>query len=115
MGEELNVELQNEVIEELKTELSGQPTFNLDVLKIKVIGAIREVKLARKYEEAGYTDEQIKRDLYKYYSTVKNLALYDFAQIGAPFEISHSENSVSRTWTSRSAILKGVTPLAKII
>lgn len=115
MGEELNVELQNEVIEELKTELSGQPTFSLDVLKIKVIGAIREVKLARRYEEAGYTDEMVKKDLWKFYSVIKNLALYDFAQTGAPFETSHSENSVSRTWTSRSAILKGVTPLARII
>ena len=67
MGEELNVELQNEVIEELKTELSGQPTFNLDVLKIKVIGAIREVKLARKYEEAGYTDEQIETEFNNFY------------------------------------------------
>lgn len=109
MGEALNIGLQDNIIAELKVELSGQPTFNADVLTLKVKNAIREVKSKRNYKVTSYTDEQIEQDLYdNYFSTIKNLALYDFAQMGAPFESSHSENSISRSWVNRDDILKNV-------
>lgn len=115
MAYEPGLELQEEVVNELVVELSGQPTYNKELLVIKVKSAIREVKQARMYTEAEYTDEQIKKDLGKYFSTVKELALYDYSQIGAPHETSHTENSTSRTWTSREKILSGVRPLAKVV
>ena len=116
MDEAMNVGLQEEIIAELTIELSGQPTFNADVLAVKVKSAIREVKNRRNYQATSYTDEQIEKDLYdNYYSTIKNLALYDFAQIGAPFESSHSENSTSRSWVSRDEIFKGVHAFVQVL
>ena len=60
--------------------------------------------------------EQIEKDLYdNYFSVIKNLALYDFAQIGAPFESSHSENSISRNWVNRDEIFKGVHSFVQVL
>lgn len=115
MDEAMNAGLEQEIIAELTIELQKQPTFNAEILAIKVRNAIRELKMKRNYVATSYTDEQIEKDLYNYYSTIKDLALYDFAQIGAPFESSHSENSVSRTWISRDDILKGVHAFVKVL
>lgn len=115
MDENMSVGLQDEIVAELAAELDKQPTFNMDVLRIKVANAMREVRLKRNYQASSYTDEQIEADLYNYYSVIKNLALYDFAQIGAPFESSHSENSTSRSWISRDEITKYVFPFVKIL
>lgn len=115
MDEAMNVGLEQEIIAELTIELSGEPTFNADVLAVKVRNAIREVKMKRNYTATSYTDKQIEQDLYNYYSTIKNIALYDFAQIGAPFESNHSENSINRTWISRDDLLKGVHAFVKVL
>ncbi|MGN0378534.1 MAG: hypothetical protein ACI4EU_02990 [Butyrivibrio sp.] len=116
MDEAMSVGLQDEIISELTTELQGQPTFNADVLAIKVKNAIREVKNRRNYAATSYTDEQIEKDLYdNYYTNIKNLALYDFTQIGANFETSHSENSTSRTWVEREKMFNGIIPFAKVL
>ncbi len=102
------MDLEQEIIAELTVELSGQPTFNEKILSLKVKNAIREVKMKRNYQVTSYDDEQIEKDLYNYYSVIKNVALYDFAQLGAPFENSHNENSISRTWANRDELFKGV-------
>lgn len=102
------MDLEQEIIAELTVELSGQPTFNEKILSLKVKNAIREVKMRRNYQVTSYDDEQIEKDLYNYYSVIKNVALYDFAQLGAPFENSHNENSISRTWANRDELFKGV-------
>ena len=116
MDEAMSVGLQDEIIAELTVELSGQPTFNADLLAIKVRNAIREVKMKRNYQATSYTAEQIEKDLYdNYFSVIKNLALYDFAQIGAPFESSHSENSISRNWVNRDEIFKGVHSFVQVL
>lgn len=109
------MDLEKEIIEELTIELSGEPTFNADVLAIKVKNAIREVKMKRNYQVTSYDENQIENDLYNYYAVIKNIALYDFAQIGAPFENSHSENSISRSWVSRDDLFKGVHSFVEII
>ena len=112
MDENMGVGLQEELIADLKLELEKEPTFDLSVLTQKVVNAIREVKRARKYP-SYYTDEQISTDLYEYYSNIRNLALYDYNKIGAEFENSHNENSISRTWTDRVKLFSGVLPLAR--
>lgn len=112
MDEMMNVGLQDELINDLTAELEGQPTFSSSLLKQKVVGAIREVKRARKYP-SYYTDEQINKDLYEYYSNIRNIALYDFSQVGAPFEESHNENSVNRSWSDRNKLFSGVLPLSR--
>ena len=112
MDEMMNVGLQDELISDLTAELEGQPTFSSSLLKQKVVGAIREVKRARKYP-SYYTDEQINKDLYEYYSNIRSIALYDFSQVGAPFEESHNENSVNRSWSDRNKLFSGVLPLSR--
>lgn len=116
MAEALNSKLQNDIVEELKAELQDQPTFSDSIISIKVKSAIREVRNRRNYQATSYTDEEIENDLYNnYFSVIKNLALYDFAQSGAPFEMSHSENSISRTWSSREDILRCVHAFVQVL
>lgn len=115
MDEAMSVGIEQEIIAELTIELQRQPTFNAEVLAIKVRNAIREVKTKRNYIATSYTDKQIEEDLYNYYTVIKNVALYDFAQIGAPFENSHSENSTSRSWIDRDDLFKGVHAFVKVL
>lgn len=112
MDETMSVGLQEELIADLTIELSKEPTFDSSVLTQKVINAIREVKKARKYP-SFYTDGQISKDLYEYYSNIRNIALYDFNKIGAEFEESHNENSISRIWVERNKLFNGILPLAR--
>lgn len=115
MDEAMNVGLQEELIAELTIELQNEPTFNADILKIKVLNAIREVKMKRNYIATSWTDEKIEQDLYNYYSVIKNIALYDYNQIGADFESSHSENSINRTWINRDELFKGIHSFVKVL
>lgn len=115
MDKAMNVGLEQEIIAELTIELQGEPTFNAEILAVKVRNAIREVKMKRNYTATSYTDMQIEKDLYNYFSTIKSVALYDYNQIGAEGEQSHSENSVSRTWVSRDELFKGVHAFVKVL
>lgn len=112
MDEAMGVGLQDELIADLTLELGDEPTFNADILKQKVIGAIRETKRARKYP-SYYADEQIQTDLYEYYSNIRNIALYDYNQIGIEFQSSSTENGVSRTYTDRNKLFAGIIPFSK--
>lgn len=108
-------ELQEEIVTDLTTELKEDDDFSSDILAIKVKNAIREIKSARMYPES-YTDAMIEKDLEtKYYSTIVNLARYDYNQIGAEGENSHSEGDVSRSWVDRKEFFNGVTPFVKIL
>ena len=113
MDEAMGLTLQDEIIADLTLELGAEPTFNENALRQKVINAIREVKTARKYP-SYYTEEQIARDLYNFYSNVRNIALYDYNKIGGEFEQSHNENSVNRSFVDRNSLFGGVIPLCKL-
>ena len=110
----MDVGLQDEIVAELTVELQDEPTFNVNILAIKVKNAIREVKMKRNYQATSYTDEQVEKDLYNYFSVIKSVALYDYNQIGAEGEQSHSENSISRTWVDRDDLFKGVHAFVKV-
>lgn len=105
----------NEIVEELTIELKNDATFDADILTIKVKNAIKEVRMKRNYVATSYTEKQIAEDLNNYYSVIKNVALYDYNQIGAEGEQSHSENSVSRTWVNRNDLFKGVCAFVKVL
>lgn len=109
----MNVGLQDELIADLTLELKDEPTFSSDKLKQKVINAIREVKRARKYP-TNYTTEMIDKDLYEYYSNIRNISLYDYNQIGIEFQTTSSENGVSRAYMDREKLFSGIIPLAKL-
>lgn len=110
----MDVGLQDEIVAELTVELQDEPTFNVNILATKVRNAIREVKMKRNYQATSYTDEQVEKDLYNYFSVIKSVALYDYNQIGAEGEQSHSENSISRTWVDRDDLFKGVHAFVKV-
>lgn len=115
MDETMNVGLEQEIIAELTIELQGEPTFNADILAIKVRNAIRELKMKRNYSATSFSETDIEKDLYNYYSTIVNIARYDYNQLGAEGESSHSENSVSRSWVDRDDLFRGVHAFVKVL
>ena len=94
--------LVNGILEDLGTELGLTEESDLAVLSSKVRNAYREVKRARNYQ-SSHTQEFIDRDMEGFYSNIRELALYDFNQIGAEGQVNHSENGTSRVWKDRRA------------
>ena len=100
--------LLNEILEDLGNELElSEGDSKIAALTSKIKNAIREVRLKRNYPE-HFTEEQIVKDLQKHYSNIRELALYDFNQVGAEGQTSHNENGTNRTWKSRNECLIGV-------
>lgn len=99
--------LVNEILEDLTTELGLAEEFDLAVLTSKIRNAYREVKRTRNYQ-SSHTQEFIDRDMESFYSNIRELALYDFNQVGAEGQTSHSENGTSRAWKERRECLNGV-------
>lgn len=107
--------LEQEIFADLSAELSvSDENFNETLLLSKVRNAMREVKRARNYPKS-YTDRQIEADMYDYFSNIRNIALYDYNQIGSEFEKGHSENSVNRTWSDRTSLFNGICPFVRVI
>lgn len=113
MDESMTVGLQAELIADLTIELQKEPTFDSSVLTQKVVNAIREVKKERKYP-SYYSSEQIDKDLYEFYSNIRNLALYDYNKIGSEGQTDHLENGTSRSYVDRKSLFSGVLPLSRI-
>lgn len=106
-------DFENAIVEELKIVLGLQDgDSDIKILEIKVRGAIRAVKVARNYQ-SSHTDEFIQADLKQFVNQIQDIALYDFNQIGAEGQVSHNENSISRTWKDRRECFAGIVPLAK--
>lgn len=109
MDEAMSVGLKDEIIAELTVELKNQPTFDAEILAIKVRDAYRKVRSRKCYENTSYTEEQIEKHLYEnHYQDIKDIALYNFNMIGAEFQKSHSENGTSRTWRTEDEILGNI-------
>lgn len=113
MDNSMTVGLQDELIADLTTELSGEPTFDASILRAKVINAIKEVKKARKYP-SYYPSYLVDRDLDEYYSNIRNIALYDYNMVGTEGQQSHSENGISRSYVDRNSLFNGVLPITRL-
>ena len=107
----ISVGLQDELIADLTIELKDEDSFDASVLTQKIVNAIREVKNIRRYP-LYYSDDQIQKDLYKHYSVIRMIALFDYNWRGADGEKSHSENGVSRSYVDRKTLFNGVLPLS---
>lgn len=108
-------EMQTELIEDLTAELTiTDACFNSDLLTVKVKNAIKDVKRARNYP-SSYTDEMINADIVRYYAQARAIALYDYNQVGAENEESHSENNISRSFLDRNKLFAGITPFSRVI
>lgn len=103
----------NEIFNDLSIELDVQDEDS-PMLLSKVKSAYREVKGIRSYP-TDCTDDFICSDMERYYYNVKNLALYDYNQIGVEGESSHNDNTGTRTWFSRNTYLEGVVAICTLI
>ena len=103
-----------EIIEELKTELSETEgeKFSLTLLTSKVKGAYRDVKTARRYP-LNYSEAAIENDMQNYFSQVKEIARYDYNQIGAEGQTQYSQDGVSVHYVEREKLFYGVLPIAQ--
>lgn len=107
--------LKTEITSLLTTELQNEDGFDPDLLESKVALAIKDVMGRREYGNSHYTDEKILEELStRYFTTITNLARYDYNQSGAEGQKNHSENSVSRTWYDRNKMLSDVHAFVKI-
>lgn len=107
--------LKTEITSLLTTELHNEDGFDADLLESKVTLAIKDVMARREYGNSHYTDEKILEELStRYFTTITNLARYDYNQSGAEGQKNHSENSVSRTWYDRNKMLSDVHAFVKI-
>ena len=97
-----------EIFEDLTTELGLIKETDKAVLTSKVKNAYREVKRTRNYQ-SYHTQDFIDNDMKNFYSNIRELALYDFNQVGGEGQISHSENGTSRAWKDRKECFNGIT------
>ena len=105
--------MKEEIFEELKTELTitEGDKFNESLLISKVNSAYRAVKTARKYP-LSYTDAMIEHDMEKYYTQVRDIALYDYNQIGAEGQTQFTQDGVTVHYLERDKLFYGVLPIA---
>lgn len=96
-----------EILEDLKTELGLKKESDVAVLASKVKNAYREVKRARNYQ-SYHSQEFVDKDMENFYSNIRELALYDYNQVGVEGQVSHNSNGTSRTWKDRKECLSGV-------
>ena len=97
-----------EILEDLTTELGLKKDSDIAVLTSKVKNAYREVKRTRNYQ-SYHTLDFIDNDMEYFYSNIRELALYDYNQVGVEGQVSHNSNGTSRTWKDRKECLSGVT------
>lgn len=107
-------EMKEAIVEGLTIELKSDPDFSQEVLSEKVDNAVNEIKLHRRYSQAGYTDTMIESDIAQFYSNIRGLALYDYNMSGVEGQSSSQENSIMRTYVNRNRMFNGITPLAKL-
>lgn len=108
-------EMITDLIADLTTELTiTDPNFNSTLLTSKVNNAVKDVKRARNYP-SSYTDEMIDTDIVRFYTQARAIALYDYNQVGAENEESHSENNISRSFLDRNKLFAGITPFSRVI
>ena len=106
---------ETELNTDLAAELTGSGIEPLtDVLAIKVKAVVRELLSIRGYENSGMTDEEIEADIERYYTQCMNVARYDYNQLGAEGEETHSENGISRKYVERGRLWSGVVSYAKV-
>ena len=105
----------NELYTDLAAELTGSGVEILpEVLAVKIKAVVRELMQIRNYGHSGMTDDEIETDIDRYYTQCMNVARYDYNQLGAEGEESHSENGISRKYIDREKLWSGVVPFAKV-
>ena len=99
----------NEILESLEKSLGVTEESDITILTEILNDAIAEIISARKYP-SGMSAEEIEADMQNYISNVKKLTKYDYSQVGAEFQESHSENGTNRAFMDRRKCFDGVVP-----
>lgn len=105
-------DIETTLTEELEVELESEVDFSVDILRVKVRNAIREVIAARNYPES-YSEERINNDLQKYISNIRSIALYDYTKIGAEGQSQYSADGESIHYLDRNKLFTGILPIAR--
>lgn len=100
------------IIEELTIELQNEVDFNVDILRLKVQNAYREVKQARNYP-SSYTDSMKESDMENFYTNIKAIALYDYNKVGAEGQTQYSADGESIHYVDRNKMFAGILPIAR--
>lgn len=104
-------ELIESIFDDLAAGLSEEVGYNDFDLRAKVRNAAYEVRRTRRYPDT-YTEEEIVEDMNRFYTNIRNIALYDYAQIGAEFQSYSGEGAIFRNFTDRNRLFYGVNPIA---
>ena len=107
-------EMRDMIVADLTNELKKDEMFDAELLTAKVDNAMREVRAARRYPPF-MDDLSVLYDIARYERNVRNLALYDYNQVGMEHEVSHSESGISRTYADRNKMFTGISPLSRVI
>lgn len=109
-------EMQEAIVDELTTELSGYDhEFNADILTLKVKDAVNKFQEKRGYINTTFTDEQIVADAERFFGTIKEVALVNYAKMGAYGELYHYENTVHRSWPHERDLWQTVPCFVKVL
>ena len=106
-------EMQTAIIEELTIELQNETDFNAELLEVKVASAIRECRTIRNYPDS-YSEMRIEKDLTKFYSQIKDVAMYDYVKVGAEGQESYNADGESIVYEDRNKLWYGVRPIARL-
>lgn len=96
------------ILEDLVSELCLKKEYDIEILTSKIKNAYKEVKRTRNYQPY-HSKEFIGTDMQNFYSNIRELALYDYNQVGVEGQVSHNSNGTSRTWKDRKECLSGIT------
>ncbi len=97
-------------IERLKLR-TGEPD---EAILDDILESAKSAILARRYPYGDWPDELEAR----YVDLQFRIAMDLYAKIGAEGQISHTENSIARTWESSwisAELLQEVTPIVKVV
>lgn len=106
-------EMQNNIASELKNELKDDPAFDETILVQKIKSAMRELRMRRSYPDS-YIEDDVTKDMENYYSTIMNVARFDYNQRGVEGESTHTEKGISRTYADREKLWMGVHAFVKV-
>lgn len=106
--------LADEILADLGSELEAtDPDYDSAILSTKINIAIKKVTNARNYPEY-YTQERINTDLEKYYTQIRDIALYMYNNIGVDFDKNYTSNKMSREVISESELYRGINKIARV-
>lgn len=106
--------LYDDLFADLGAELEATDTdYNSAILSTKINIAIKKVTNARNYP-SSYSAEKIQADLERYYTQIRDIALYMYNNVGVDFDESYTSNKMSRTIISESELYRGIPKIARV-